>query len=82
MFQVIPGEVAQALFSASRSGSFDLAEKEVHSIIAKGYPVSQMLSQLYEMVVEADDVSDEHKARICKKFAEDDKNNRLNQWTR
>lgn len=46
MFQVIPGEVAQALFSASRSGSFDLAEKEVHSIIAKGYPVSQMLSQV------------------------------------
>ncbi|KAL2513140.1 Replication factor C subunit 4 [Abeliophyllum distichum] len=70
---VIPGEDAQTLFSACKSVNFDLAEKEVGSIIAEGYPVSQMLSQLYDMVVEADDVSDEQKARICKKFAEADK---------
>ncbi|KAL2538503.1 Replication factor C subunit 4 [Forsythia ovata] len=70
---VIPGEDVQALFSACKSGNFDLAEKEVGSIIAEGYPVSQMLSQLYDMVVEADDVSDEQKAIICKKFAEADK---------
>ncbi|CAI9755840.1 unnamed protein product [Fraxinus pennsylvanica] len=29
--------------------------------------------QLHEMILKADDVSDEHKARICKKFAEADK---------
>ncbi|PHT98574.1 Replication factor C subunit 4 [Capsicum chinense] len=70
---VIPNEVVQAIFSACRSGNFDLANKEVNNVIAKGYPVSQMLSQLYDIVVDADDISDEQKARICKKFSEADK---------
>ncbi|KAM3305852.1 replication factor C subunit 2 isoform X1 [Capsicum chacoense] len=70
---VIPNEVVQAIFSACRSGNFDLANKEVNNVIAEGYPVSQMLSQLYDIVVDADDISDEQKARICKKFAEADK---------
>ncbi|KAL3324044.1 hypothetical protein AABB24_038291 [Solanum stoloniferum] len=70
---VIPNEVVQAIFSACRSGNFDLANKEVSNVIAEGYPVSQMLSQLYDIVVDADDISDEQKARICKKFAEADK---------
>ncbi|KAH7524533.1 hypothetical protein FEM48_Zijuj06G0129600 [Ziziphus jujuba var. spinosa] len=70
---VIPQEVVEALFSACKGGNFDLANKEVNNIIAEGYPVAQMLSQLFEMIVEADDVSDEQKARICKKLAEADK---------
>ncbi|XAR62831.1 hypothetical protein NMG60_11017727 [Bertholletia excelsa] len=70
---VVPPEVVQALFSACRSGNFDLANKEVNNVIAEGYPVSQMLSQLFDIVVEANDISDEQKARICKKFAETDK---------
>ncbi|XP_016460085.1 replication factor C subunit 2-like [Nicotiana tabacum] len=70
---VIPNEVTQAIFSACRSGNFDLANKEVDNVIAEGYPVSQMLSQLYDIVIDADGISDEQKARICKKFAEADK---------
>ncbi|KAL3504243.1 hypothetical protein ACH5RR_034084 [Cinchona calisaya] len=70
---VIPEEVVQALYSACRSGNFDLADKEVKNVIAEGYPVSLMLTQLFDIVVEADDVSDEQKARICKKLAEADK---------
>ncbi|KAH7524538.1 hypothetical protein FEM48_Zijuj06G0130100 [Ziziphus jujuba var. spinosa] len=70
---VIPQEVVEALFSACKGGNFDLANKEVNNIIAEGYPVAQMLSQLFEMIVEADDASDEQKARICKKLAEADK---------
>lgn len=70
---VIPKEVLQALLSACRSGSFDMADKEVKNVIAEGYPVSQMLSQLFDMIVESEDISDEQKARICKKFAEADK---------
>ncbi|XP_073059421.1 replication factor C subunit 2 isoform X1 [Primulina eburnea] len=70
---VIPAEVVQALFSACRSGNFDLADIEVKNVIAEGYPVSQMLSQLYDIIVEAGDISDEQKARICKKFAVADK---------
>lgn len=70
---VVPQEVVEALLVACRSGNFDVANKEVNNIIAEGYPVSQMLSQLLELVVEADDISDEQKARICKKLAEADK---------
>ncbi|KAJ8773407.1 hypothetical protein K2173_028584 [Erythroxylum novogranatense] len=70
---VIPQEVVGALYAACKSGDFDLANKEVNNVIYEGYPVSQMLNQLFEVVVEADDISDEQKARICKTFAEADK---------
>lgn len=70
---VIPKEVVQALFTACRGGNFDLVNKEVNNVIAEGYPVSQMLSQLLEVVVDASDVTDEQKARICSKLGEADK---------
>ncbi|GLT84955.1 hypothetical protein SLE2022_031610 [Rubroshorea leprosula] len=70
---VIPQQVVEELYVACKSGNFDSANKEVNKIIAEGYPVSQMLSQLFDVVVEADDVSDEQKARICKNLAEADK---------
>ncbi|GAB4861371.1 hypothetical protein Ancab_036533 [Ancistrocladus abbreviatus] len=74
---VIPHEVVQALFAACKSGNFDLANKEVNNIIAEGYPISQMLSQLFDVIVEANDISDEQKARICKKLGEADKSNSI-----
>ncbi|XP_044510339.1 replication factor C subunit 2 [Mangifera indica] len=70
---VIPQEVVEAHFSACRSSDFDVANKEVNNIIAEGYPVSLFLSQLFEVIVEAEDISDEQKARICKRMAEADK---------
>ncbi|KAK0575964.1 hypothetical protein LWI29_009695 [Acer saccharum] len=70
---VIPQDVVEALFTACRSGDFDLANKEVSKIIAEGYPVSLLLSQIFDVVVEAEDISDEQKARICKRLAEADK---------
>lgn len=70
---VIPKEVVLALFAACKSGNFDFANNEVNNVIAEGYPVSQMLSQLMDVVVEANDVTDEQKARICGKLGEADK---------
>lgn len=70
---VIPTEVVEGLFVVCRSGDFDLANKEVNNIIAAGYPASLLLSQLFDVVVEAEDISDEQKARICKCLAEVDK---------
>ncbi|XP_015575363.1 replication factor C subunit 2 isoform X1 [Ricinus communis] len=81
---VIPQEAVGALYAACRSGDFDMANKEVNNIIAEGYPVSQMLVQievqliryfvqLLEVVVEADDISDEQKAQICKSLGAADK---------
>ncbi|KAL8485670.1 hypothetical protein ACS0TY_027814 [Phlomoides rotata] len=70
---VIPEDVVHALFSACKSGDFDIADKEVKNVIAEGYPASQMLTQLFDIIVESDDISDEQKARICKKIGEADK---------
>nr|GFC64226.1 replication factor C subunit 2 [Tanacetum cinerariifolium] len=64
--RVIPHEVVQALLTACKSGSFDSANKEVNNVIAKGY-------QIFDMVVESEDVTDEQKARIFKKLGEPDK---------
>uniref|UniRef100_A0A6N2LW72 AAA+ ATPase domain-containing protein n=1 Tax=Salix viminalis TaxID=40686 RepID=A0A6N2LW72_SALVM len=69
----IPVEVTEAIIAACKSGDFDLANKEVNNVIAEGYPVSQMLAQLFEMVVAVDDISDEQKARICKSLSTADK---------
>ncbi|KAK4713996.1 hypothetical protein R3W88_019903 [Solanum pinnatisectum] len=71
-FCVIPNEVFQAIFSACRSDNFDLANKDVNNVIAEGYPLSYFF-QLYDIVVDADNICDEQKARVCKKFAEADK---------
>ncbi|XP_022981026.1 replication factor C subunit 4 [Cucurbita maxima] len=70
---IIPREVVDELFAACKSGNFDLANKEVNNVIAEGYPVAQMLSQIFEVVIEAHDLQDEQKAKICKKLAEADK---------
>ncbi|KAJ4819042.1 Replication factor C subunit 2 [Rhynchospora pubera] len=70
---VIPPEVVQALFESCKSGDFDTANKEVNNIINEGYPVSQLLYQLLDVVVNAEDVTDEAKAKICKKLGETDK---------
>jgi replication factor C subunit 2/4 len=44
--QVIPEDVVKSLLAACRSGEFDVANKEVGNIIADGYPVSQLVSQV------------------------------------
>nr|CAD1842037.1 unnamed protein product [Ananas comosus var. bracteatus] len=70
---VIPQDVVESLFTACKSGDFDVANKEVTRIIAEGYPVSQLICQLLEVIVNAEDIQDEQKARICKKLGEADK---------
>ncbi|KAH9621244.1 hypothetical protein KSS87_003908 [Heliosperma pusillum] len=70
---VIPPEIVQSLLAACKSGNFDLANNEVHNVISEGYPVSQIISQLFDLIVGAEDVSDEQKARVFKKMGEADK---------
>ncbi|QCE15740.1 replication factor C subunit 2/4 [Vigna unguiculata] len=73
IYQVVPEKVVEAVLQACRSGNFDFANKEVNNFIAEGYPASQMLTQLFEAIVEENDLSDEQKARISKKLGEADK---------
>lgn len=70
---VVPPGVVEDLLASCKSGNFDLANKEVTNVISEGYPVSQMLSQLFDLIVEENDISDEQKARICQKLGEADK---------
>ncbi|GAB2211642.1 hypothetical protein Drorol1_Dr00024966 [Drosera rotundifolia] len=70
---VIPQAIVQSLFAACKSGNFDLANKQVVDIVAEGYPISQIISQLFDVIVEDNNISDEQKARICKKLGEVDK---------
>ncbi|KAK7353215.1 hypothetical protein VNO80_18656 [Phaseolus coccineus] len=70
---VVPEKVVEAVLQACRSGNFDFANKSVNNFIAEGYPASQMLTQLFEAIVEENDISDEQKARISKKLGEADK---------
>ncbi|XP_010521280.1 PREDICTED: replication factor C subunit 4 [Tarenaya hassleriana] len=70
---VVPPEVVKGFFVACKSGNFDIANKEVDNIVAEGYPASQIINQLFDLVADADDISDEQKARICKSLAETDK---------
>ncbi|AAD41422.1 Similar to gb/M87339 replication factor C, 37-kDa subunit from Homo sapiens and is a member of PF/00004 ATPases associated with various cellular activities [Arabidopsis thaliana] len=72
--QVVPLEVVNKLFTACKSGDFDIANKEVDNIVAEGYPASQIINQLFDIVAEADsDITDMQKAKICKCLAETDK---------
>ncbi|AEE30141.1 ATPase family associated with various cellular activities (AAA) [Arabidopsis thaliana] len=71
---VVPLEVVNKLFTACKSGDFDIANKEVDNIVAEGYPASQIINQLFDIVAEADsDITDMQKAKICKCLAETDK---------
>ncbi|CAL1412498.1 unnamed protein product [Linum trigynum] len=70
---VVPQSAVESFLAACKSGNFDKANKEVSNVISDGYPVSQMVSQLFDVVVEADDISDEQKARICKNMGSVDK---------
>ncbi|EPS70003.1 hypothetical protein M569_04759, partial [Genlisea aurea] len=70
---IIPEGVVEGLFRACKIGDFDATDKEVNNVVAEGYPASQTLSQLYDLIVGSDDLSDEQKARVLKKIGEADK---------
>lgn len=70
---VVSNIVVQSLLQACRTGLFDQAQKVVIDIIDEGYPVSQILSQLYDLIVPDEQLSDSQKALICERVAEADK---------
>jgi len=70
---IVPDSVLEGLLKACQSGQFDLAHKEVTDIIAEGHPVSQIFSQLFDFVVQSQDMTDTQKARITERLAEADK---------
>ncbi|KAH7428265.1 hypothetical protein KP509_10G083800 [Ceratopteris richardii] len=70
---VIDQSVVCCLLEACKTGFFDQAQKAVTDIIDEGYPVSQILSQMYDLVVANEDLSDLQKAQVCERIAQADK---------
>lgn len=70
---VIPPPVVASLLASCRGGAFDSAQAAVTAVVADGYPAAQILSQLFDLVVCAEDLSDEQRARICDAIARADK---------
>ncbi|GBG65194.1 hypothetical protein CBR_g49986 [Chara braunii] len=70
---VVPDEVVADLLTTCKSGVFDRAQAAVTNVAAEGYPVSQILAQMQDRAVVAQDMTDEQKARICLRIAEADK---------
>ncbi|KAL2652427.1 hypothetical protein R1flu_020555 [Riccia fluitans] len=70
---VVPDDVLDSFVAACKSGQFDKAQAVVSNIIAEGYPASQILNQLFDIVVSSPDITDEQKARILERIAETDK---------
>lgn len=70
---VVSDSVVRSLVQACKTGLFDQAQKAVTDIIDEGYPISQILSQLYDLIVFDEELSDIRKAQICERIALADK---------
>jgi len=66
-------EVAGVVPAACKKNNFDAARRECEGLVADAYPVAQVLYQLAERMVSAEDIQDAHKARIGLALAQADK---------
>lgn len=71
--EVIPVETVDGIFTACQSGSFDKLEAVVKDLINEGHAATQLVSQLHDVVVENDALSDKQKSIITEKLADVDK---------
>jgi len=74
---VIPGSVIEGLYGAmkGRKGSidYDAIAAVVEDLVADGWSATQVMTQLYEMVIYDELVSDKQKSQIVMIFSEVDK---------
>jgi len=75
---VVPTNVIDGLYGAmkakSKSGKgYDAVAKAVEDLVADGWSGTQVMSQLYENVVQDELIKDNHKARMMMVFSEVDK---------
>ena len=68
----VPPDVMAALWGVMKSPSFDPVYKAVKDVVAEGYPMGALLSQLHDDTVANKDMSDCVKGQICEKIANAD----------
>lgn len=66
----IPLGIMDRLWKACHQYSFDVLRDAVNEIAFLGFPMAVILSQIHDMVVSSNDISDLNKALICEKLAE------------
>ncbi|XP_020633101.1 replication factor C subunit 4 isoform X2 [Pogona vitticeps] len=71
--EVIPRETLDGLLAACQSGSFEKLEVATKTLINEGYAATQLISQLHDIIVNREDLSDKQKSIIAEKLAEVDK---------
>ncbi|PRP78468.1 replication factor C subunit 4 [Planoprotostelium fungivorum] len=68
----VPEQVVEGLIEAAQSNSFDTLESAVTETIANGYPASQIVSQLFDVITDGP-LRDLQKAKIAEVLASSDK---------
>jgi len=67
---VVPDAVVTNLMAACKKGKFQAIQDAAFEAQCQGFPVAQILSQLQDVIVDAEDIKDISKANICIKLGE------------
>lgn len=70
---VVPTKMADKLFEACGSDSYDKLDSAVKEIIAEGHAAAQVINQVHDRIVEMDELNDHQKSAIMEKLAIVDK---------
>ncbi|KAK2573546.1 Replication factor C subunit 4 [Acropora cervicornis] len=70
---VVPDQMADKLFEACGTDSFDKLDSTVKEIIAEGHAAAQVINQVHDRVVEMTELNDHQKSAITEKLAIVDK---------
>mmetsp|Transcript_28459 Transcript_28459/g.32566 ORF Transcript_28459/g.32566 Transcript_28459/m.32566 type:complete len:360 (-) Transcript_28459:106-1185(-) len=69
----IPNGVIDDLCNVILSNSFEDLQKNVKSILLEAYPVNQVISQLFDLMIQKPELDDIKKAKISEKLAQAEK---------
>ncbi|XP_073255287.1 replication factor C subunit 4-like [Porites lutea] len=70
---VVPDDMADKLFAACGSDSFEKLDSTVKEIIAEGHAAAQIINQVHDRIVEMSELNDHQKSAILEKLAIVDK---------
>lgn len=69
MAGVIPGKWIDGLLEVCQKNSFENLQKYVDKLFCEGFSGAQLICQIHDRIVAADDMSDRQKSFICEKLA-------------
>jgi len=70
---VVPRETITNLIEAMKRNVYTNIAKQVEDLVAEGWSATQLISQLYEIIIYSEDIPDRQKNRIVSSFSDTDK---------